>query len=260
MNFLHDILEHKRTEVETQRKRAPESALRSSPLFQRPVVSLKKAITGKPMAVIAEIKKASPSRGLLHPDMDPIAVAESYVRGGASALSILTDQRYFQGDLSIITAVRARTTLPLLRKDFIIDEYQLTEARAAGADAVLLIVAALDETRLSQLLESAHALGLETLAEIHNAHELEVLHGLNTDVIGINNRDLGTFEVDLGVTERLAPLLPHDVPIVSESGISSPAHLRQLWGAGIHAVLIGEALMRATEPGEALSTLLSGIE
>ncbi len=257
MDFLRDILEHKRHEVAHRKGAVPVGSLRDSIFFYRRTFSLARALAGKPMAVIAEMKKASPSKSVLRTTFDPEAIARSYVEHGASAISVLTDSRYFQGDLSIISDIRPSVPLPILRKDFIVDEYQLYEAKSAGADSVLLIAAALESAGLRDLHERAHELGLETLVEIHHERELGVLGSLVPDVLGINNRDLASFAVDLATTERVARSVPAGTVIVSESGISSADDLRRLQKSGIHAALIGEALMRAEDPGVALGTLLS---
>jgi indole-3-glycerol phosphate synthase len=257
MNFLQTILEHKRAEVEAQKHRVALRALREADLYHRQPVSLTGSLRGKPMAVIAEIKKASPSKSIIRQDFEPITLALEYVKAGASALSILTDNRFFQGDLSTITSVRPHVTVPLLRKDFIIDEYQIHEAKASGADAVLLIVAALGRRRLIDLKKCAEGLGLEALVEVHTEEELRTIRGESIRLIGINNRDLATFETDLSTTLRMCTAVPQDAVVVSESGISTAEELLQLAQNDIHAVLIGEALLRAPSPGDALRTLLS---
>jgi indole-3-glycerol phosphate synthase len=259
MNFLQAILEHKRAEVKAQKHRVPLGALQAADLYRRRPVSLVESLSGKPMAVIAELKKASPSKNVIRQDFEPIAIALEFVRAGASALSILTDRRFFQGDLSTITSVRPHVAVPLLRKDFIIDEYQIHEAKAAGADAVLLIVAALERRRLIELKECAEGLGLEALIEVHSGEELRLIRSESIRLIGINNRDLSTFETDLSTTLRVRTAVPQQAVIVSESGISTVEELRQLARNDIHAVLIGEALMRAPSPGDALRKLLSSV-
>lgn len=222
-------------------------------------MSLTASLRGKPMAVIAEVKKASPSKGVIRQDFDPVALARECISGGASALSIVTDRRFFQGDLSTLSAVRPEVAVPLLRKDFIIDEYQIHEAKAAGADAVLLIVAALGHRRLVDLKECAESAGLETLIEVHDEEDLRLIHGESVMLIGINNRNLVTFETDLSTTLRLRAAVPRDAVIVSESGISTSEDLMQLARHDIHAVLIGEALMKASRPGEELRRLLAPV-
>lgn len=256
MNFLDKILAHKREEVAARKITAPPLRLREMPFYSRPGVSLFGALHGKDLAVIAEIKRASPSRSVIREDFDPLAIAEEYVRGGASAISVLTDEIYFQGHIEYISRVRSAVPLPILRKDFIVDSYQLYEAKAYGADAVLLIAAALGVRELSELAGEAKSLGLECLIEVHNESELHSLDLDSVELLGINNRDLTTFETDLRTSIRLRPLIPPGALVVSESGISSPADLAELIRHHIHAVLIGETLMKAPHPGEALSWLL----
>ena len=256
MNLLETILLHKRKEVTARRKECPVEQLREMPMFERRTLSLKQRLAGKPIAVIAEIKKASPSRGIIRDPFDPGAIACDYVEGGASALSVLTDVRFFQGSLANLALVRHLVNVPLLRKDFILDSYQLAEAKAHGADAVLLIVAALEPAHLVELQDEAAALGLESLIEVHTEAEVTSLDQSKCELIGINNRDLATFSTDLSVSLKLRPLIEKDLVVVSESGISTVDDLRRLVDANIHAVLIGEAFMRHERPGRALAALL----
>ena len=209
---------------------------------------------GKP-AVIAEIKKASPSRGILRPDFDPAAIARSYERGGAACLSVLTDRSYFGGAAEHLTQARAACSLPVLRKDFIVDEWQVAEARAMGADAILLIVAALDDARLAALEAGAREFGMAVLVEVHEARELDRALKLATRLIGINNRNLRTFEVSLATTLDLLGRVPANRQVVTESGILAPADVALMRGRGVHAFLVGEAFMRAADPGAALAAL-----
>ena len=211
---------------------------------------------GRP-AVIAEIKKASPSRGVLRADFDPSAIAASYEKGGAACLSVLTDRSYFQGAPEHLTAARAACTLPVLRKDFIIDEYQVAEARALGADAILLIVAAQNDARLAVLTTCAHDLGMAVLVEAHDAAELHRALKLATPLIGINNRNLRTFDVSLATTVDLLPSIAEGKLVVTESGILAPADVAMLRTRGVHAFLVGEAFMRAADPGAALAALFA---
>jgi indole-3-glycerol phosphate synthase len=216
----------------------------------------RRALLGRGPRVIAELKRRSPSKGEIRPDFDPVAIALAYQSGGAAALSVLTDERYFGGSLAVLEAVRAATALPLLRKDFVIDAYQIDEARVAGADAVLLIVAALAPGALAPLYEYARSLGLDVLVEVHDEAELDIAKGIGADLIGINNRDLETFVTDLAVTERLAKRVPQGALVVAESGIFGPEDVARLARAGASAFLVGESLMREADPGLALRRLL----
>jgi len=213
---------------------------------------------GPGVRLIAEIKRASPSRGVIRPDFDPVEIARRYQAGGAAALSVLTDREFFQGELAFLGQVREAVGLPLLRKDFIIHRWQLVESRAAGADAVLLIARLLDEVALRDFLERAGDLGLACLVEVHDEMEVARALAAGARIVGINNRDLATFRVDLAVTARLRPLIPPGVTVVSESGITVPEHARRLRDLGVQAMLIGEALMRESDPGQAAATLLAG--
>ncbi len=217
--------------------------------------ALRTRIAAGQAAVIAEIKKASPSRGVLRADFDPPAIARSYAGGGAACLSVLTDRTYFQGAPEYLTAARAACALPVLRKDFIVDPYQVAEARALGADAVLLIVAAQDDARLAALEACARDFGMAVLAEVHDAAELDRALALDTRLIGINNRNLRTFDVSLATTLDLVPRMPADRLVVTESGILAPADVAAMRAGGVHAFLVGEAFMRAPDPGAALATL-----
>jgi indole-3-glycerol phosphate synthase len=205
--------------------------------------------------VIAEVKKASPSKGVLRADFDPQAIAASYARHGAACLSVLTDARFFQGAGGDLELARDAAPLPALRKDFIVDELQIFEARALGADAVLLIAACLDDLQMVDLEACAHALSMDVLVEVHDAAELERALRLATPLVGVNNRDLRTFEVSLETTLALLPQLPDDRLLVAESGIATPQDVARLRAAGVQAFLVGEAFMRAPEPGAALAAL-----
>ncbi|MEX2576094.1 MAG: indole-3-glycerol phosphate synthase TrpC, partial [Halofilum sp. (in: g-proteobacteria)] len=206
-------------------------------------------------AVIAEIKKASPSKGLLRADFDPAEIARSYAAGGAAALSVLTDRDFFQGDGSYLTAARAASGLPALRKDFIIDPYQVYEARAMNADCVLLIVAALDDAALRELHGLSIELGMDVLVEVHDEHELKRALAAGPDLIGINNRDLRTFETTPETTRELRGRVPPDVLLVTESGIHTQDDVAAMRAADVHAFLIGEAFMVASDPGAQLAAL-----
>ena len=208
-------------------------------------------------AVIAELKKASPSRGLIRADFEPAALAAGLARGGAAALLVLTEERFFQGSLRNLELASQASGLPCLRKDFIVDEFQLLEARAHGADAILLIAAALSDVDLRQLASQAHALELDVLCEVHTASELDRVLDLDCDMVGVNNRDLKTFTVGLEVSLDLASKLPAGAVHVSESGIETAEDMHRLRAVGFHAFLIGESLMRQANPEKALENLLS---
>ena len=199
------------------------------------------------MRLLAEVKKASPSRGVLAESFDPLALAEIYAANGAAALSVLTDEKYFQGSLDFLTAIRERVDVPILRKDFTLDEYQIWEARAAGADAVLLIVSILEAAQLRDLLQAAAGLGLAVLVEAHTASELDVALGAGATIVGINNRNLKSFETRIETSLELLPLIPAGRVAVSESGFFTADQVRAVVAAGAHAVLVGEALVRATD-------------
>jgi indole-3-glycerol phosphate synthase len=206
--------------------------------------------------VIAEVKKASPSKGIIREDFDPLAIAEAYEKNGAAAVSVLTDEKYFSGSLEYLTAIKNAVKLPVLRKDFIIDEFQVYESRAAGADAVLLIAAALDKGRLAHLLRVSKSIGLHVLVEVHNEAELKDAIEASAKIIGINNRDLKTFRTDIATTVKLAPMVPKDRVLVTESGINTAEDINRLKEAGAKAFLIGECLMREPDPGKKLKELL----
>lgn len=254
---LRTILEATRRRVAEQRVREPLPALARRAADAAPRGARFRAAldVDAGIAVIAECKRASPSRGEIARDYDPARLATAYRDAGAAAISVLTEPSRFGGSLAHLAAARAAVSVPLLRKDFIIDEYQLYEARAAGADAVLLIVAALGQAELSALHRGAGELGLAALVEVHDERELERALAAEARLVGVNNRDLRTLRVNLAVSYRLAPCLPADVTAVSESGIRTRADLARLRAVGYRAVLVGERLMRADDPGAALAEL-----
>lgn len=259
MNILQEILAHKRQEITSALRTISIEKLRDHPSYSRPRVSLRMSLSSAKPAIIAEVKKASPSKGIIRHDFNPVMIAEEYSTHGAAAISVLTDERYFQGSIAYLESIRSVTALPLLRKDFIIDPYQLHEAKAAGADAVLLIAAALSTTQLHDLAGEARSLGLETLVEVHSEGELTQVDFKQIDMLGINNRNLKNFSVDLHVSVRVRKHVPADLICVSESGIHSADDMITLMTAGIDAFLIGESFMRAAHPGLALSDMLRNV-
>lgn len=254
--FLDSIAGHVRRELESRRRQVSLEQLRERPLFHRIPRGFEKSLQGAGRHIIAEIKRASPSQGLIREDFDAVKIAQAYVANGANALSILTEEKFFQGSLLYLEEVRKEISIPLLRKDFILDSYQLLEARSYGADAVLLIAALLEPSQLRGLQDEARSLSLDTLVEVHSESELEVALEAGSSLVGINNRDLHTFQVTLETTRRLKPLVPPGVTVVSESGIDSPEHIQGLEKLGVQIFLIGEALMRTPDPGAKLRELL----
>ncbi|HXV78318.1 MAG TPA: indole-3-glycerol phosphate synthase TrpC [Candidatus Binatia bacterium] len=254
--FLATIVDHVKSQVEQRRQEVPVPVLQERPLFHTPTRGFAKSLTGGARRIIAEVKRASPSRGLIRENCDPVAIAEDYASHGASAISVLTEERFFHGSLLHLEQIRGRVHVPLLRKDFILDPYQVTEARSFGADAILLIAALLDFSLLQELREQATALSLDALVEVHTEEELDAAANAGAQLVGINNRDLKTFKVNLATTEKLAPRVPVGVPAVCESGIDSLDEIRRVETLGIHIFLIGESLMRAAEPGKKLRQLL----
>lgn len=222
-------------------------------------VSFSKAVKRDTLSVISEVKKASPSKGLICPDFDPVKTACEYEKSGANAISCLTEEHYFQGSAEYLKAIRAAVKLPILRKDFIIDEYQIYEARAIGADAVLLISAILSESQMKEYSDIAHELGLECLVEVHNEEEYKKTLGFMPDMLGINNRNLYTFDVDLETTGRLSSIISDHAVLVSESGIKTNADMRKVRSLGADAVLIGETLMRSGNISKTLLELREGV-
>jgi indole-3-glycerol phosphate synthase len=257
--ILEKIMVAKVRELEAVRQKLPASSIESALERAEGVRSLKKALgAARTPAIIAEIKKASPSAGLICRDFDPVRIAREYRNAGAAALSVITEVHHFSGNLEILAMLRWHTGLPLLRKDFIIDSYQILEARRAGADAVLLIAALLEPFALKSLRVEAERLGMEALVEVHDEEELRKALDAGAGLIGVNNRNLRTFEVSLDVSLNLAGLLPAGVTAVAESGIRTADDIRRLSDAGYLGFLVGEQLMRAPSPGAALRELRSG--
>ncbi len=222
--------------------------------------ALKHAVGDGRYGLIAEIKRASPSAGVIREDFDPVQLAKTYAAAGATCLSVLTDKPYFQGEAEHLRAARGAVGMPVLRKDFMLDPWQIYESRAMGADCVLLILAALSDGRAREMEELARALDMDVLAEVHNRHELDRALGLETQLIGINNRDLKTLRTSLEITEELAPHVPSDRFLIAESGIRTHADVRRLADAGAHCFLVGESLLRQPDVGEATRALLGKTE
>lgn len=253
--ILDEIIAKKRSEVDSLKRKTPLNSLEADARGMPVPRGFCNALRACDPAVIAEIKKASPSKGVIREEFDPSSIARSYECHGAACLSVLTDESFFQGSDAALCAARDETRLPVLRKDFIVDEYQIIETRVLPADCVLLIVSALDRTQLATFHEIALELGLDVLVEVHNESELEQALLIEARLIGINNRDLKTFRTDLAVTERLAPLIPASIQVVSESGIHARSDVDRLRACGVHAFLVGEAFMRAPDPGVAMSAI-----
>ena len=262
-DILEEIVAYKRIEVEQQKQMQPPSVLykQVEDIMSNPVSeqrSMKQSLSSSKSGIIAEFKRKSPSNGWIKEPGRPDNIPPSYCANGASAISILTDERYFGGQMSYIATARPLVTCPLLRKDFIIDEYQLFQAKAIGADAILLIAADLTKAECASLAKTAHELKLETLLEVHSEPELDYADA-NIDMVGVNNRNLGTFHTDTATSFRLASLLPRDFLLVSESGLSSADTVKQLRQAGFRGFLIGETFMKTDDPGATLQQFIQDI-
>ena len=257
--ILDAIIAHKHAEVQERQSRLPlaetKAQAKDAPLPRDFFAALQTPKIGR-VALIAEIKKASPSAGVIRADFDPVAIAEEYAAAGASCLSVLTEEKFFQGHDDYLKAVRGAVSLPLIRKDFVVGDWQIYESRALGADAILLIVAALTPAQIADYQAVAHELGMAALVEVHTDAEMEVALGANAKLIGINSRNLNTFMTDLGTVERLATRVPRGVTLVAESGLKTPADVKRVADAGAKAILVGETLMRSPDIGRATRALL----
>lgn len=258
-DILEEIIAHKRVEIERQKAAIGQELLMNNCHEPMPRGSMRAALAASPYGIIAEFKRRSPSKGWINETADASVIPPAYENAGASALSILTDEKFFGGSLKDIRTARPLTGLPILRKDFIIDEYQLYQARITGANAILLIAAALEREQCKSLAAKAHALELEVLLEIHNEQELDYVNE-NVDMVGVNNRNLGSFHTDVENSFRLAGKLPTDMLLISESGLSDPETVRQLRHAGFRGFLMGEHFMKASEPGAALQRFIKALQ
>jgi len=257
--ILDQIVADNLRELETRKRNFPLTELQRMASEQSPPLDFASALRGDRIQLIAEVKKASPSRGVIRPDFNPVEIAQTYAGNGASAISVLTEARYFHGSLNHLQDIKnalGNKSLPLLRKDFLCDPYQVYESRAYGADGLLLIVAILTPEKLKELLRLSHELSMSCLVEVHNEAEVEIALKCGAGIIGINNRDLKTFTVDLTTTERLRPLIPSDRIVVSESGIKDRSDMEKLRQWGVDAVLIGEALLSAPDIAAKMKELL----
>lgn len=258
-NVLATICEAKRQHIATRKQECSEERLRAAIPFCPPVRGFRRALQERPVGLIAEIKKASPSRGVIRADFSPPDLAVAYETGGAACLSVLTDTPYFQGEDAHLSSARNAVFLPVLRKDFILDTYQVLESRVLGADCILLIMAALEDAQAAELERAAVALKMDVLVEVHDEAELDrALKFLSSPLIGINNRSLKTLEVDLATTERLAKLIPEERTIVCESGIHTHQDIRRMMRVGARCFLVGESLMKQVDVTKATRTLLEG--
>ena len=257
--ILDTIIAHKRKELTAQQAQIPLPTLEAEVMNLPPTRDFQGAITGcGTVKLIAEVKKKSPSKGIIREDFHPVSIAKTYVENGAAAISVLTDKHFFAGELDYLRSIRESVDVPLLRKDFTIDPYHIYQARCAGADAILLIVAALTAAELRTFMEIADLLSLASLVEVHTPEELEIALDVDAQIIGINNRDLRTFHTDLATTFRLRDTIPADKVVVSESGIYSRGDVVKLQEADVQAMLVGESLMRSSDIGEQVRRLISG--
>jgi indole-3-glycerol phosphate synthase len=256
--ILDTIIAHKQKELAAEQKQVPIAELKAEVANLPPTRNFRDAITGSgTVKLIAEVKKKSPSKGIIREDFDPVSIAKTYVENGAAAISVLTDKHFFAGELDYLRAIREVVDVPLLRKDFTIDVYHIYQARVAGADAILLIVAALTAAQLRIFMDVAESLALACLVEVHTQEELAIALDVDAQIIGINNRDLRTFHTDIATTFRLREAIPADKIVVSESGIYSHEDVMRLQEAGVQAMLVGESLMRSPDIGEQVRHLLN---
>lgn len=258
--YLQTIVDYKKSFVAQAKSSCPLKDLEHRLGDSAPPRAFDRALLrdpSEPIRVIAELKKSSPSKGVIRHDFRPIDHAKSYEQHGAAALSVLTDEKFFQGSLAILSSIKEAVSVPVLRKDFVIDEYQILETRVAGADALLLIAAILTRAQMQEYLEMTHSLGMHAVIEVHSFKDLEHALDCRPRIIGINNRNLDSFEVDLHQTERILRQMPKGYVTISESGISTPDDVRYCADLGVNAILVGEALMREPEPGEALARLMN---
>lgn len=259
MNLLREIVDHKRSEIETRKRRAALEVLQEAARARPAPAPFAPSLRAAPMGLVAEIKRRSPSAGWIRPEMDAAAAARAYRAGGAQAISVLVDERYFGGSEEDLRAVRVAVELPILYKEFVVDPWQVWHAASLGASAVLLIVAALTRGELAALYEECQAARVEALIEVHDEAELEAAGALGAACVGINNRDLRSLHVSLDTTLRLAAKVPPGATVISESGIRSPEDVRRLREAGVHAVLVGEHLLRHEDLTDAVRRLMSAV-
>ncbi|MGI9534464.1 MAG: indole-3-glycerol phosphate synthase TrpC [Thermodesulfobacteriota bacterium] len=259
--ILDDIIEHKKSELLQTIKLKPIREIEEEiKEISHPKDFYRLAANFDGLKIISEVKKASPSKGLICKDFDPVKIAKSYENNGAFAISVLTDKKFFDGQLDYLSGIRKEVDIPLLRKDFTIDPYQIYEARLYGADIILLIASVLEISQITEYLDISHSLGMNAIVEVHNKIELDMAIGAGSRIIGINNRDLKTFEVSLSTTENLIEFIPDHIHVISESGISDPLDIRKLIKLGISTFLIGETFMSSTDPGGKLGEFIKSIK
>jgi indole-3-glycerol phosphate synthase len=259
MNILDEIIAYKYSEVARNKALRPVKTLEQSPYFNRATISLREAVLNK-TGIIAEIKRKSPSKGLINSNVNVASIAKGYYDAGVSGISVLTDQNFFGGSNEDLMAARAQVSCPILRKDFIVDEYQIVEAKAIGADAILLIAASLTHAQLKSLCAFAHTFKLNVLLEVHNEVELEKSLDVGADLLGVNNRDLQTFQVSIDVSRRLIERIPKTIPTVSESGIENPTTIKELKQIGYSGFLIGQSFMQTNDPGAACLDFIKSLD